>query len=461
MFITHQLPEKRIKCLMFVCVVFILSIGRPLISTAMSPQESKSVIKQCITGIWAEEYNVTPELKKQQDALKSMLSSGVLDKGDLKNMAGDVVIERMGQKETSRYVFNQIEKPFDALFAPHLTWEKVKEVIWERITASAKTQTIITIGTLAPPGTPYITVPETTINPLINKLTHDKIKIKIFGGGVMGEDTDILRKMDIGQLTGCGCTALGVLNAAQDMSVFTLPGLFNNYDEVDYIFKKFRKQIDKSFEEKGYLLAALIDTGFFNIYSKKKIASIEDIRKNKNLTWMGQVETTLYEKLNINPTPVAVPEVISALSTGLADTNMAPAVWMLGMQGYQYASYFFDMPILYSPAAIIVHSSIQQKMQKELGLPGTLAISFKEFFLSEFNVLEPMWRGKVRKYESKAMEAFQKKCGIKAMPVSQVDRKTIEAADIAVREQLADKAYPRKLMEDVLKALAEYRNNNL
>ncbi len=460
MFITRQLPAKTTKGLMLVCVAFILSIGQPFISAAMTPQESKSVIKQCISGMWTEEYNVTPELKKQQDALKNLLSSGGLDKGDLKNMAGDVVIELMSQKETSRYVFNQIEKPFDALFAPHLTWATVKEVIWERVTASAKEQTLITIGTLAPPGTPYITVPEETIDPLINKLTHDKIKIKIFGGGVMGEDTDILRKMDIGQLTGCGCTAQGVLNAAKDMSVFTLPGLFNNYNEVDYIFKKFRKQIDKAFEEKGYLLAALIDTGFFNFYSKNKIASLEDIRKAKVLTWMGQVETTLYEKLNINPTPVAVPEVISALSTRLADTNLAPAVWMLGMQGYQYAGYIFDMPILYSPAAIIVHTSLEQKLQKELGLTGTLAVSFKEFFLSEYNVLEPMWRGKIREYESKAMEAFQKKCGIKAMPVSEADRKTIAAADIAVREQLADKAYPRKLMEDVLKALADYRKSN-
>ena len=460
MLITRQLPAKTIKCMMFVCIVFILSIGRPSISTAMTPQESKAVIKQCITGMWTEDYKVTPALKKHQDALKSMLSSGSLDKGDLKNMAGDVVIDLMGQKATARYVFNQIEKPFDALFAPHLTWATVKEVIWERISASAKEQTLITIGTLAPPGTPYVTVPETTINLHINKLTHDKIKIKIFGGGVMGEDTDILRKMDIGQLTGCGCTALGVLNAAQDMSVFTLPGLFKNYDEVDYIFKKFRKQIDKSFEEKGYLLAALIDTGFFHFYSKKKIASLEDIRKAKVLTWMGQVETTLYDNLKINPTPVAVPEVISALSTGLADTNLAPAVWMLGMQGYQYANYFLDMPILYSPAAIIVHSNIQEKMQKELGLPDTLAYSFREFFLSEFNVIEPMWRGKVREYESKALEAFQKKCGIKAMPVSEADRKTIETADIAVREQLAGKAYPRKLLEDILKALADYRKNN-
>ena len=59
----------------------------------------------------------------------------------------------------------------------------------------------------------------------------------------MGEDTDILRKMDIGQLDSCGCTALGVLAACPDASALLLPGLFNNYDEIDYVLKKFRKRI--------------------------------------------------------------------------------------------------------------------------------------------------------------------------------------------------------------------------
>ncbi|MDY6906206.1 MAG: TRAP transporter substrate-binding protein DctP [Thermodesulfobacteriota bacterium] len=461
MFTKHLLTTQTGRNLIFSCIALVLTVMQPVISAAMTPQESRSVIKQTIASLWTETRSPTPPaLKKQQDALKNMLAAGSLSKSDLKLMVGDEIMAIMNQQEANRYVFNTIDKPFDSIFAPYITWETVKEIMWGRASAPAKEQVVITIGTLAPNGTPYLSVPRTTINPRINKLTKGKIKIKIYGGGVMGEDTDILRKMDIGQLTGCGCTSLGVLKAAPDMSVFTLPGLFKSYEEVDYVFKKYRKRIDQAFEERDYFLAALIDTGFFRIYSKKKIASIEDVRKNKMLTWTGQIETTLYDKLGINPTPVAVPEVISALSTGLADTNLAPAVWMLGMQGYQYANYYLDPPIMYSPAAIIVSANIKGKIQKEIGVSDMFAQNFKEFFLSEYNFMEPLWRAKIREYDSKAMDAFQKKCGIKAMPYSDEDWEMIKKASVAVREELADKAYPRELMEGVLATLEEYRQNN-
>ncbi|MDY6823453.1 MAG: TRAP transporter substrate-binding protein DctP [Thermodesulfobacteriota bacterium] len=458
MFLQYLSFRKPLQSLVLGSVVLLLMAVQPLTAAAMSPQESRTAIHQTISALWTG-ATISPALEKKQTALKSMLESGALSKSDLKEMVGTAVMKLMGEKKTTRYMFNQIAEPFNALFSPHLEWEAVKEIIWSKSSAPVDDQVVITIGTLAPPGTPYLSVPRTTINPRINKLTNGKIKVKIYGGGVMGEDTDILRKMDIGQLTGCGSTALGVLKAAPNMSVFTTPGLFNSYDEIDYIFKKFRKRIDEEFEKRGYMLAALIDTGFFHIYSKKKFTDLDDIRHRKMLTWMGEVETTLFNELNINPTPVAVPEVISALSTGLADTNLAPAVWMLGMQGYQYANYFTETPLLYSPAAVIVSSSFKDKLQKEIGVSDLFAHNLKEFILSEYNVIETMWREKIRTYERKAMAAFQQKCGMKPVSFPEKDRKAIEKANIAVREKLAGNAYPRQLMEEVLNALAEYRKN--
>lgn len=94
---------------------------------------------------------------------------------------------------------------------------------------------------------------------------------------------------------------------------------------MDYITAKFREKIDKHFEKRGYILAGMIDTDFFNAYSINKITGFADLRKHRFLTWFGIVETTLYNELGINATPVAVPDVVSALSTGLADAVLAPS----------------------------------------------------------------------------------------------------------------------------------------
>ncbi|MDY6822313.1 MAG: TRAP transporter substrate-binding protein DctP, partial [Thermodesulfobacteriota bacterium] len=264
----------------------------------------------------------------------------------------------------------------------------------------------------------------------------------------------------IGQLSGCGCTALGVLKASPKASVFLMPGLFNNYDEIDYIFKKFRKTIDAAFAERGYILAAVIDTGFFYFFSKKEITDLDSIRKQKVLTWFGQVETTFYDALNINATPVAVPEVVSALSTGLADTCLAPAPWMLGMQAYQYANYYIKQPMLYSPAAVIISADVKHSLQKKFDVSPTFAHNIQELLVFEVNSLEQGWFNTLRSYERRTLEAFEKKCGMKVVSLPPEDMKIIKKAGLQVQEELAGKVYSKKLLNDVKAALAEYRANH-
>ena len=97
---------------------------------------------------------------------------------------------------------------------------------------------IITNATLAPPGTPWLTVPQAITLPEIERLSGGKVQIKIYGAGVMGEDIQVLEKMNAGQIDGCGCTALGMLAACPEASALLMPGLFNNYEEVDFILKR-------------------------------------------------------------------------------------------------------------------------------------------------------------------------------------------------------------------------------
>ncbi|MFZ5563784.1 MAG: TRAP transporter substrate-binding protein DctP [Thermodesulfobacteriota bacterium] len=438
----------------------------PLLSPYMSWQEVKDAgwriaspqidesIKDLLTG-----QPFSPALEKKQVVVRKMFEAGLITKPECIAMVEAAMLPILNQHKTSRYILKDMSKRVEALLSPYMSWEEVKEAAWRMGSSLIKDgdQMVLTIGTLAPPGTPWINIPEKVLLPRIAKLSSNKVVIKIYGGGVMGEDTDILRKMDIGQLSGCGCTALGILAASPDASVFLLPGLFKNYDEVDYIMEKFRKRIDRSFEERGYILGALIDTGFFYMFSKNPVSSLADLKKQKMLTWFGEVETTFYRELGLDATPVAVPETIAALSTGLANTNLAPSAWMLGMQAYQYVHYYCTPPLVYSPGAIVVSVATKEKLRKQFNVSETLAYNVQEMLIYEVSLLEPIWKKEVRDYDAKSLAAFQAKCGIKAVSLSAEDQKAIEQASLRVYEKLADKAFPRALLVDIRKALEEYR----
>jgi TRAP-type C4-dicarboxylate transport system substrate-binding protein len=236
-----------------------------------------------------------------------------------------------------------------------------------------------------------------------------------------------------------------------------LPGLFNNFEEVDYICEKFRKRIDEGFEKQGYILWALIDTGFFYMFSTNKATGLADLSKQKALTWFGIIETTLFKDLGINATPVAVPDIVSALNTGLAETNLAPAAWMLGMQAYQYSNYYLKPPLLYSPAAVIISARKKDRLQKQLNISATFADNIMEIYAAEWNAHEPEWKRQIRSYEEKSLKAFETKCGMKAVTFSPEDQQRMEKASKAVQQQLAGKVFPNDLINEIQKALAEYR----
>ncbi|MFH2099898.1 MAG: C4-dicarboxylate ABC transporter substrate-binding protein, partial [Pseudomonadota bacterium] len=56
------------------------------------------------------------------------------------------------------------------------------------------------VGTLAPKGVGYAKQVEDVLTPLLNETTGGGLELKVYWGGVMGDDEDHIKKMRIGQL---------------------------------------------------------------------------------------------------------------------------------------------------------------------------------------------------------------------------------------------------------------------
>ncbi len=314
----------------------------------------------------------------------------------------------------------------------------------------------IKIGTLAPANTPWIENAMNTIVPFVEWHSRGTLTTTIYAGGVMGEDTDIIRKMALGQLHGCGCTALGVFAAVPEMTVFNLPFLFRNYDEVDFILKKFRKDIEEAFDKRGYILLSMIDTGFFYLYTKNKVNSFEDLKKLKAVTWFGEVERTFYTEIGINFLPVSVPEIVMSLQTGIIDASISPPLWWMGTQAFQFSRYFVKKPFFYSPAAIFLSKKQIEAINKRY--PPGMGEEVTDINASIMRVYEREWNNSVRDFEMKCQEAF-KKTGIQEIELSEDDMKRIEEISRNVWYKLAGKLYSKEFLDKILNELQQFRKN--
>ena len=67
------------------------------------------------------------------------------------------------------------------------------------------------------------------------KASGGQIAFTIFGGGVQGDEADMIRKMRGGQLQMGAFTTVGLETISKEMSALWIPLLFQNYDELDYV----------------------------------------------------------------------------------------------------------------------------------------------------------------------------------------------------------------------------------
>lgn len=108
------------------------------------------------------------------------------------------------------------------------------------------------IATLAPEGSAWMTEMRAGAKG-IEKRTEGRVKFKFYGGGVQGNDKQVLRKMRIGQLHGGAFVSSGLRMLQPDSELFGLPLLFNSADEVHYVREQMDDKLRQNLEDAGYV----------------------------------------------------------------------------------------------------------------------------------------------------------------------------------------------------------------
>ena len=116
--------------------------------------------------------------------------------------------------------------------------------------SAASKAVTIKIATLAPEGSAWIKTFD-DLNAAVKKKTNNGVRLKIYTGGILGDEKDMYRKMHVGQIQGAVLTSSGLSGIFSEMDVFQIPFLFENYDEVDYVVDKMDTYFRNGFADKG------------------------------------------------------------------------------------------------------------------------------------------------------------------------------------------------------------------
>lgn len=311
--------------------------------------------------------------------------------------------------------------------------------------ASAKTTTL-KIATLAPEGSTWWKLFMEAAKVLRDR-TDGRVRVRLYAGGVAGDEPDVVRKMRVGRLHGAAVTSVGLSQIQPALLVLQAPGLFKSWEELDYVRNKMKDQFASLLEEKGFYTLMWGDVGFNRIFSTTKVVTPSDMAGTKPWCWTQDgTYQAFYEAMGVNPVLASVPDVLPGLQTGRMNAVTSPALVTVSFQWFTHMKYVLDHPQSVTIGAVVLTQSALAELSEE----------DKKVLFEVGEEFTPRLAKSVRLDERRAMLAV-KNAGITIVPpdaaaVTAWDKVAAKGADAA-----AGQVYPPELLAQVREAVKEYR----
>jgi TRAP-type C4-dicarboxylate transport system substrate-binding protein len=305
---------------------------------------------------------------------------------------------------------------------------------------------VIKLATLAPEGSTWAKALN-ALNSEIMKKTENKVQFRIYPGGVLGDEKDVLRKMKIGQIQGAALTSGGLSAIYKEIDVLQIPFLFQNYGEVDYVLTKMDSSFRKGFEENGYILLGWSEAGFIYLMSTVPIASVSDLKKAKVWIWEeSPMSKAIFDEAGVSAIPLSIPDVMVGLQTGLINVVYAPPTGAISLQWFTKIKYVTDVPLVYLLAGLVLRKDTFNQIPPPLR--STILESFQKH-------LEPL-KTVTRDENLDAMKVMTKQ-GVKLIMPSKNQIDEFEKLSNKAMGHVAGQSFSKKSLGEVTSLLESYK----
>ena len=234
--------------------------------------------------------------------------------------------------------------------------------------ANAKEQYTFKFATLVPADTAWMKEIDRWAEEVYQK-SDGRLKFKIYPGGVMGDEPDVLRKMRSRQLQGAFFTGYGIGRIYSSARVLEMPFLFQNIDESDFVRDKLMPEIEAGFRNKGFELLGWPEIGTIHFFSKDPIRSLKELKGKHIWLWQGDpVGEAFAAAADVSPVPLSIIDVYTQLSArhGSIDTVYNSTFGVLTMQWYTKLSYATNVSMTNAIGSLVVSHSFYNKLPKDL-----------------------------------------------------------------------------------------------
>lgn len=310
-----------------------------------------------------------------------------------------------------------------------------------------KPQYILRIGTMAPAGISYGKYLDKQMRE-IEELTDHRVKFELYAGGVLGDEPAMVKMVQEGELDGALVTTFSLEGVAPETLVLSLPYLFRDEYEVDFIIEKYKSIFAGYARERGMEIFSLLAFGSLQIFSTVPILRPDELRDKKVMSLeKSQFFTEFFRSARWqSPVSLSFSKVESALSSGKVEVVFGNAAGVVLLGWYPYIRYAVMECFAPGIAVFFFNSDSYQSLPEEVRSTLTK-------FAREQRKKGLKWS---RRDDEIAMLGLMKR-GVNIIRWSPEDMEKARKNAETFWDFGAGKWYPRKLLDDIVRDLEEYR----
>ena len=313
----------------------------------------------------------------------------------------------------------------------------------------AQGRVLIRMATLVPDGSTWHLILKQTAEKW-KELSGGRVRVRLYPGGVAGDDPDVVRKMRLGTLSAGVLSAVGVGEIDRSVYALGIPLMYESYEEVYWVQEKMKADLEAGLEKKGFIVLNWMDGGWVHFFTKKPVAVPADLQKLKLFTWAGDAEAVeVWRAGGFRPVPLPSTEIATALQTGLIEALSAPPQVAVISQFFNHAPNMTDLRWQLLLGATLITKTAWEK------IPADIRPAIRQATEEAGMRL----RKEIRAAEAADVEAMKKR-GLTVVPVTAAQRVEWQKLTETLYPEIRGRVVPPDAFDKAMRLRGEYRKQH-
>ncbi len=195
---------------------------------------------------------------------------------------------------------------------------------------------------------------------------NDHFIIEEFPNSALGGEREVIEGLQLGTVDVAIVSTGAILNFVPQAGVFDIPFLFRDLDHARTVLdSNIGQDMLVDFPKHGLVALAWGEQGFRHLTnSKRPVETPEDISGLKIRITENPIHLKAFRELGVQATPMAWPEVATALQQGAIDGQENPLSVIVSTKMWQLQDYLSLTNHVYAPALILVSPLVYDQLSE-------------------------------------------------------------------------------------------------